>query len=140
MSHTCKSLLMHCMDFRFGSKMKEFMTEHSLMDDCDLVSFAGAAKNIVNPETQAFALRQIEISKTLHEMKEVNLVNHLDCGAYGGRKSFESDEAEYAKLTGDLKEARDVVKAKWPDLEVKLWLAHIEEAEHEKKIWFEEVQ
>jgi carbonic anhydrase len=140
MSHTCKSLVMHCMDFRLVSKMKEFMAEHSMVDDADLVSIAGAAKNIVDPESQAFALKQIEISKTLHGMKEVNLVNHLDCGAYGGRKAFESDEAEYAKLTGDLRGARDIIKAKWPDLAVKLWLAHIEETDHEKKIWVEEIQ
>jgi len=139
MSHTCKSLLMHCMDFRFGKKIKEFMEEKGLLGDADLVSIAGAALNIVNPETREFALRQIEISKSLHEMKEVNLMNHTDCGAYGGRKAFESDEIEYAKLTNDLKEARDIVKAKWPDLSVKLWLAHIEEKDHETKIWFEEI-
>ncbi len=139
MSHTCNSLLMHCMDFRFGKKMKEFMEEKNMLGDADLVSIAGSAKNIVNPETQAFALRQIEISKSLHEMKEVVLVNHLDCGAYGGRKAFENDAAEYNKLTGDLKEARDIVKAKWPELSVKLWLAYIEEQDHESKIWFEEI-
>ncbi len=139
MSHTCKSLLMHCMDFRFGKAMKGFMEEHSMMDDADLVSIAGAAKNIVNPETREFALKQIEISKSLHEMKEVDLMNHLDCGAYGGRKSFETDAAEYNKLTSDLKEARDIVKEKFPELAVKLWLAHIEETEHEKKITFEEI-
>ena len=139
MSHACKSLLMHCMDFRFGKAMKGFMEEHGMMDDADLVSIAGSAKNIVNPETQAFALRQIEISKTLHEMKEVVLVAHTDCGAYGGSKSFETAEVEYNKMTGDLKEAREIVKAKWPELSVKLWLARIEEVEHEKKIWFEEI-
>ncbi|MDQ7815307.1 MAG: hypothetical protein RDU25_05915 [Patescibacteria group bacterium] len=139
MSHVCKSLLMHCMDFRFGKAMKGFMDEHGMMDDADLVSIAGSAKNIVNPETQSFALRQIEISKTLHEMKEVVLVAHTNCGAYGGSKSFETAEVEYNKMTGDLKEAREIVKAKWPELSVKLWLAHIEEAEHEKKIWFEEI-
>lgn len=131
---------MHCMDFRFGKAMKGFMEEHGMLDDADLVSIAGSAKNIANPETQEFALRQIEISKSLHEMKEANLMSHTDCGAYGGRKSFENDQAEYNKLTGDLKEAREIVKAKWPDLAVKLWLSHIEEQEHEKKIWFEEVQ
>jgi carbonic anhydrase len=131
---------MHCMDFRFGKKMKEFMETNALMGDADLVSIAGAAKNIVNPETQAFALRQIEISKTLHEMKKVHLVNHTDCGAYGGKKAFADEQVEYAKLTGDLKEARDIVKAKWPELEVVLWLAHITETEgHETEISFESV-
>jgi carbonic anhydrase len=127
------------MDFRLGKAMKGFMEEHGMMDDADLVSFAGSAKNIVNPETREFALRQIEISKSLHGMKEVVLVAHTDCGAYGGSKSFETPETEYAKMTGDLKEARDIVKAKWPELEAKLWLAHIEETGDEKKIWFEEI-
>jgi len=139
MSHTCTSLLMHCMDFRFGKKMKEFMESNNLMGDADLVSIAGAAKNIVNPETQAFALRQIEISKTLHEMKKVHLVNHTDCGAYGGKTAFADEQAEYAKLTGDLKEARDIVKAKFPELAVTLWLAHIDESTHEPAISFEAI-
>lgn len=131
---------MHCMDFRFGKKMKEFMETNGLMGDADLVSIAGAAKNIVNPETQAFALRQIEISKTLHEMKRVFLVNHTDCGAYGGKKAFADEKAEYEKLTGDLREARNIVKAKWPDLEVVLWLARIDGTDgHEPAISFESV-
>lgn len=127
------------MDFRFGKAIKGFMEEHGMMDDADIVAIAGSARNLINPETQAIALRQIEISKTLHEMKEVVLMAHLDCGAYGGSKSFETAEVEYNKMTGDLKEAREVVKAKWPELSVKLWLAHIEESDHEKKIWFEEI-
>ncbi|MDD5760380.1 MAG: hypothetical protein PHI06_15040 [Desulfobulbaceae bacterium] len=130
---------MQCIDFRFGKKMKEFMEQNNLLGDADLVSIAGAAKNIVNPETQAFALRQIEISKDLHGMKQVILMNHTDCGAYGGRKSFADDKVEYEKLTADLKEAREIVKTKWPELEVKLWLAHIDESEHEPAISFESI-
>jgi len=139
MSHNCRYLLMHCMDFRFGSELKKFMQEKGMMDDADLVSIAGAAQNIVNPETRDFALRQIEISKTLHGMAEVNLMNHTDCGAYGGRGAFENAEVERNKLIGDLKEARDIVKTRWPELQIKLWLAHIEAGEHENKIRFEEI-
>lgn len=139
MSHTCSSLLMQCIDFRFGKKMKEFMEQNGLLGDADLVSMAGAAKNIVNPETRAFALRQIEISKDLHGMKVVHLVNHTDCGAYGGKKAFADDKVEYEKLTGDLKEAREIVKTKWPELEVKLWLAHIDESQPEPAISFESI-
>lgn len=127
------------MDFRFGKKMKEFMEQNNLLGDADLVSIAGAAKNIVNPETQAFALRQLEISIDLHGMKIVHLVNHTDCGAYGGKKAFADEKAEYEKLTGDLKQAGELIKAKWPDLEVKLWLAHIDESQHEPLISFESI-
>ena len=139
MSHTCSSILMHCMDFRFGKAMKEFMAEKNLLGDADLVSFAGSAKNVVDPATREFALRQIEISKTLHGMKNVWLVNHTDCGAYGGRKAFADDMAEHDKHLADLREARKIVQEKWPDLTIWLTLAHIDETEHEPKIWFEEV-
>lgn len=139
MSHTCTSLLMHCMDFRFGKKMKEFMEQNGLMGDADLVSIAGSALNIVKQETRDFALRQIEISKTLHGMRIVHLVSHADCGAYGGKTAFTDEKAEYDKLTGDLKEAREIVLAKWPDLEVKLWLSHIKEDAHEAEISFESI-
>jgi carbonic anhydrase len=127
------------MDFRFGKKMKEFMEQNNLLGDADLVSIAGAAKNIVNPETQAFALRQVEISKDLHGMKQVILMNHTDCGAYGGKKAFGDEKAEYDKLTGDLKEAAQIVKAKWPEIETKMWLAHIDESQHEPEITFEAI-
>lgn len=130
---------MHCMDFRLGPKMKEFMEQNNLMGDADLVSIAGSAKNLVSPETKDFALRQIEISMALHGMRVVHLMNHTDCGAYGGKKVFEDDEAEYQKLTSDLKEAANIVKSKWPDLEVKLWLAHIDEIGEERKISFEAI-
>jgi hypothetical protein len=39
------------MDFRFGGKMKELMTERGLMNDADMATFAGSVKNPVNPET-----------------------------------------------------------------------------------------
>ena len=109
MSHTCSSILMHCMDFRFGKAMKEFMAEKNLLGDADLVSFAGSAKNVVDPATREFALRQIEISKTLHGMKNVWLVNHTDCGAYGGRKAFADDMAEHDKHLADFAGEEEVV-------------------------------
>lgn len=140
MSHVCSSLLMHCMDFRFGQAIKDFMDQHGLMNDADMVALAGSAKNIVNPETQAFALRQIEISKTLHSMKTVFLMNHTDCGGYGGRSAFENEQAEYDKLTGDLKESKEIIKNKWPDLEVELWLCKISQADGQAVFDFEAVQ
>lgn len=139
MSHTCSTLLMQCIDFRFGKKMKEFRTQNNLLGDSDLVSIAGGPKNLVDPETRAFALRQIEISKNLHNMKQVILMNHTDCGAYGGKKAFADEKAEHERLTSDLREAREIVKAKWPELEVKLWLKHIDESQPEPAISFETI-
>ncbi len=139
MSHVCSSLLMHCMDFRFGQAIKDFMSQNNLMNDADMVAMAGSAKNLVNPETRDFALKQIEISKTLHSTKTIHLMNHMDCGGYGGRQAFADEQAEYDKLTGDLKEARELIVNKWPDLEVKLWLCKIGEADGQSTFAFEAI-
>ncbi len=139
MAHTCNALIMHCMDFRFGPDIKQFMEERNMLGDCDLVAFAGAAQNLLKPEFQAFAQRQIELSKRLHGISEVHLMNHMDCGAYGGRAAFADRDAEKAAHAADLISAAAVIKAQHPELAVLLWIAHIEDQDHGHHISFEQV-
>lgn len=116
------------MDFRFGEAIKKWLEENHLMNNCDLVALAGAAKNLVEPKEPTdpeVILRQIEISQRLHHISEVILMNHTDCGAYGGREAFESSEAELKRHQDDLIKARDLILQKFPDLEVRLMLAKI---------------
>lgn len=140
MSHTCRVLVVHCMDFRFGPEIKKFLEKENLLGDCDIVSLAGAARNFLDPETSAVAFKQIEISKRLHGISEVHLMSHADCGAYGGRKGFASDQAERARLLGDMKLAAEEIKKRWSDLEIKFWLPRIEEVDHENRIWIEKIE
>ncbi len=131
MSHHCRSLILHCIDFRFGSAIKEYLETNQLRNNCDIVSIAGAAKNIAAPAKDADAelvLRQIEISKRLHEIKGVILMNHTDCGAYGGRKAFSSDEEERARHLDDMAKAADIIRAAHPDITIKSVLAKIDDA------------
>lgn len=98
------------------------------MNNCDLVALAGAAKNLVEPKEPGdseMVLRQIEISQRLHHISQVILLNHTDCGAYGGREAFESSEAELKRHQDDLTKAKDIILRRFPDLEVKLMLAKI---------------
>ena len=139
MAHNCKALIMHCMDFRFGPEIKIFMQERELLGDCDLVAFAGAAQNLLKPEFQSFAQRQIDLSKKLHDISEVHLMNHMDCGAYGGHAAFTDLDAEKVAHTSDLVAAAAIIKAAYPELNVIGWIAHIEEDGHNNKIWFEQV-
>ncbi|OGH85231.1 MAG: hypothetical protein A2294_00600 [Candidatus Magasanikbacteria bacterium RIFOXYB2_FULL_38_10] len=116
------------MDFRFGEAIKNWLVEKHLLNDCDIVSLAGAAKGLVSPKNPAetdVILRQIEISTSLHHISEVILMNHTDCGAYGGRDAFESSEAEYNQHLGDMRLAKEKILAKFPDLKVKIDLAKI---------------
>lgn len=129
MRHDCSTIIFHCIDFRFAVDIKAYLEKENLLGDVDVVSIAGVVKNLVAPakETDAeFVMRQLDISKRLHNVGRVVLMNHTDCGAYGGRKAFESDAAEHAKHAADLAEARAMILAKYPDLEVQNVLARID--------------
>ena len=102
MAHICSNALVRCMDFRLGSAINEYMKNFELINDTDIISVAGAAKSIAQEEN-GFAEGQIDLSKKLHSIKKVILMNHTDCGGYGGRAAFESDEAEISKDEEDLK-------------------------------------
>ena len=140
MPHTCKALLLQCMDFRLAPGIKKMMEEQGLMGDCDLVSLAGAAKNLLDPETQALALKQVGLSRQLHGIKEVHLVNHTDCGAYGGRAAFAGDEAEHRKHADDLTAAAEAIRQEFPDLTVVKWLARLAEQDHGWGLTFEKLE
>lgn len=126
MSHQCKSLILHCMDFRLGEAIKNWLNENHLLNNCDIVSLAGATKGLAgdtgSKETEII-LKQIEISASLHGINQIILMNHTDCGAYGGRDAFESTEVEYHAHVQDMEKARGVIAKKYPDLEIKLVLA-----------------
>ena len=128
MSHYCKALIIHCIDFRFGKAIKKYLEDENLLGDVDIVSVAGAVKNLVDPKEQGdveFMTRQVEISSRLHQISQVILMNHTDCGAYGGSEAFENKNAEYEKHTNDIQKAKEIIIAKFPNLEVKKILAHI---------------
>ncbi len=128
MRHDCSTVIFHCIDFRFAADIKAYLEDENLLGDIDVVSIAGCVKNLVDPakETDAeFVMRQLDISKRLHGVGRVVLMNHLDCGAYGGRKAFASAADEHARHADDLEKAKAMILAKYPDLEVQNVLAHI---------------
>ncbi|MBI4095012.1 MAG: hypothetical protein HY435_02365 [Candidatus Liptonbacteria bacterium] len=140
MTHRCTTLLLHCIDFRFGKAIEKFLEKNRLSGSCDIVAAAGAAKNLAAPQKKTdkeFILRQIEISKKLHEIKKVILMNHADCGAYGGRKAFQSDKEEFERHAGDMREAKAILMAHHPSIMVETVFAKIS---HSGGIRFEETK
>lgn len=130
MSHTCSTMVLHCMDFRLGSAIRDELAKRGLLDDCDIVAIAGAGKTIISEEPKSWhdtALEMVDLSKKLHEIKTLIIMHHTDCGAYGGHAAFESLEAEHEGHVTDMRKAREVIKTRQPDLEVKLVLINMEE-------------
>jgi carbonic anhydrase len=112
MAHSCEAIVVMCMDFRFQSSFDKWLQKNLGHGNYDRVGFAGGVKS------WEIIFSQIEISRRLHQIKKVVLINHEDCGAYGAEGSPE----RHAK---DLKEARKKVNKAFPDLQVMLYYSKL---------------
>jgi carbonic anhydrase len=131
MSHVCDACVVTCEDFRlhlrkdWGNLVGDFIRD--LKIDCDLITRAGAVQDLVRPKPGAdeSLLRDIGVSVNLHKAGTIYLVNHTDCGAYGGFE-FESPEKEVAQHVADLHAARDILTKKFPGVHVEMRLAELQ--------------
>jgi carbonic anhydrase len=105
-----QACIVWCFDNRFTPALNEFIKNKNYQH-YDLVEVAGGAKSLASPEKEfeeEYILKQIEISLKLHHAQRIILMNHSDCGAYGGLKNFENNEAkekeEHAKELSMAKE------------------------------------
>jgi hypothetical protein len=117
MSHKCSTVVINCIDFRFWQKLVAYLSDKG-EKSFDFINMAGGAKNVLDEDTQAVIIKQLEICTDKHCAERLYLVNHMDCGAYGGSAAFGSPEAEREKMIQDLKKAADIVKKRFPSLEI----------------------
>lgn len=106
-SHSCQAVVISCMDFRLRKYLNGW-TDKKIIGGFDMVAIAGGVKNY------SFVLEQIDISVRLHRIKEVYLINHEDCGAYG-------KAGTYKKHQEDLLFAKKLIAEKYPHLRVSLF-------------------
>lgn len=107
--HTCQALAIHCIDFRFQRYLNDYL-EGRFPGEYDRVVVAGGVKNLL--------LEQCEVSVRLHSPKTIVLIQHEDCGAYGGSKEFTDLEAEKAFQKQELQKAEQTLKNAFPDIMV----------------------
>ena len=133
MSHTCKATLVRCMDFRLEPELTDSLRSKNLLHAIDVISIAGAAKNIVD-DPKGFVMNQIGLSVQLHGITEVSLMHHSDCGAYGGSKAFASLEEEKVMHVTQMQKAKEVILTSYPLLTIKMFFAVIGENQHVNSI------
>ncbi|MBI4127944.1 MAG: hypothetical protein HY459_02640 [Parcubacteria group bacterium] len=121
--HTHDAILM-CIDFRFSQAVPALVREQFGAEAFDIIALAGAAKQIVD-DPDGIAIEQLKLSKKLHDIKRIFLVNHYDCGAYGGNKAFSSWEAFRARHAEDLRKAVVIVTEAIPGIEVVPLIAEV---------------
>ena len=128
MVHHCNFLIIHCIDFRLGIPIKEFMEEERLLGDCDIFSAAGGVKSLLSPKNDSdrdFILDQINIAINLHSVSEIIFLNHTDCGAYKESIEFSSFGKECKFHEDEMRKAKEIILKKYPQLKVKMILGKI---------------
>lgn len=121
MSHNCQALIIRCMDFRLTADLPKLLERAGYpAGNYDLVSAAGAGKDLLSaePGEANFLLKQIRLSQKLHHAKEIVILHHDHCGAYGIADSAE-EEAAHKK---DLAEIKNLLRANFPELETRMFI------------------
>lgn len=117
--HHWDVLAICCIDGRFIKRTVDWVAEKT-NGIFDFRTEVGCSKAICESiEDQERCCNLISTSKRLHDIKDVWLIDHIDCGAYGGSKEFENTEKEKDFHTEKLEEAAKILKVKFPELEIK---------------------
>ncbi|KKQ43522.1 MAG: hypothetical protein US60_C0001G0037 [Microgenomates group bacterium GW2011_GWC1_37_8] len=112
-NHNCDSLLVACIDFRFQKFIRNWIEKNMNNKTYDYVGYAGATKELKT------IMKQVDISVRLHSIKEVYLIHHEDCGAYG----IESTPKRHLV---DLRKAKNYILGKYPNLLVNPYYLHLD--------------
>lgn len=115
MAHTCDAIVVSCIDFRFQKYIKDWTDDTLKGKTYDYVGFAGSSKDL------ATIVNQVDISVRLHSIKEVYVMHHEECGAYGA----ESTPERHAE---DLRKAKQEILQKYADLKVSIYYLHLDGA------------
>ncbi|EKD63053.1 MAG: hypothetical protein ACD_51C00355G0004 [uncultured bacterium] len=127
--HEAEALVIFCMDFRFHGQTKKFIENFLRIKSYDVVALAGASKNFSDPDRgddKEVAMKHVRLSVDLHKVKKVILIDHADCGAYGGRKAFAGDPVKEREAhEANLAKAVEVINNEFSSVEVETYYAEL---------------
>lgn len=123
---TQRILAVTCLDFRGHTAIQKFLEDAGYVDRYDLVSMAGADLCLAHDGCPSAwmdtLLDNVDIGVALHDIKEVWVFGHQDCGAckkFGliGNTIHETVEREVHRSIAE--KSREVLKARFPDVVVR---------------------
>src|SRR5262249_45807490 len=119
--YVADAAVVSCFDERIRQTVNKFLKRRGILRP-DMIVVAGGAKTLASPGNdfeRDFILEQLRISIVLHNTRRVILLSHSDCGAYGGLAVFDGDRVrEQAYHRTELERARDLVRARFPEIPV----------------------
>ncbi len=126
-AHTAKALVITCMDFRLIDDAVNYLNTKGYNNNYDEFILAGASLGYNQKTYSAWTEtldKHIELSEKLHEIKEVIVIDHMNCGAYkifyNKETISEKDEIDLHKQ--NLLKFRKTIKSKYPHIKVKTLL------------------
>jgi carbonic anhydrase len=125
--HACEAVVLACIDFRFWKETMKFVEEEMGIKSYDFPKIPGAAKAINDCQGETdVPMECIGVPCNLHHVEKIVIVNHTDCGAYGGSKQFNGDSnAEQKFHEEQLKSAKEKILKYYPNKEVILVYAKL---------------
>ncbi len=116
--HKCTASLICCIDFRFWKATVNFVQNTLGIYDFDLITHAGAAKVLVEKKTDIINIleKQIRLAERLHKVSMIIIVNHQDCGAYGGSGKFKNEKDEFAHHSQHVRKGIELLKKKHKEI------------------------
>ena len=123
--HSCEAVVLCCIDFRFWRETMNFVEESLGIKDYDFPKIPGAAKYV--NEGDGLAMQCISVPCDLHHVKKIIIVNHEDCGAYGGSAKFNGDTKTEQKFhEEELRKAKKIISERYSDKEIILIYAKLD--------------
>ena len=107
--HKCQAVAVHCIDFRLQKQITEFL-ESKFLRGYDRIALAGGTKDLLENGENSIIFKNLQISFHLHQPKTIVLIQHEDCGAYGGSKAFKGLAAEHSFQKEQLQKAYDLLQ------------------------------
>ena len=104
-----------------------FVEEELGINSYDFPKMPGAAKAINECQNDVdVPMKCIGVPCDLHNAQKIVIVNHADCGAYGGSSQFNGDaEAEQKFHEKELRKAKVKISSKYPNKEIILAYAKL---------------
>ena len=109
----CDALVVHCMDYRLQKFLHPSIISRFGVDNFDVISLAGGVHDY------EMVLKYIQLAVQVHSIKQVALINHEDCRAYGR-------VGTYNRHKHDLMDAEQKIKALFSDLDVETFYLHLD--------------
>lgn len=126
-AHTAKALVITCIDFRLIDDAEYFLNSKGYNNNYDEFILAGASLGYNQTKYDSWKKTiddHINLSKKLHDIKEIIVIDHMDCGAYKmfyDKQQFPREE-EILLHKENFNKFKEQINKLYPDLKVSIYL------------------